>query len=440
MLLRSALAAGLFLCPSVLAANVLVVDDDPGPGVDFTDLAPALAAAGPGDILLVREGSYAGFSISAKPAAVLAEDGATVQIQGDVLVSGIPQGSAFVLRGFEFPNAGSRVVASQSSGSIRLEDLDLTATFALPGGDLLASRIELEQCAHARLSNVRLGFDGGNPATEPSIGPSPLEAPPAALSIRSSDVHLHECDVFGTPGRDAFDDPLTLLGTFATSGGDAVEVDGTGLLRLVGSRVLGGAGGDGWQSASVGCIAPEDGGAGVRFLTGLTHTFSNIDTELAGGGAGATVDQGLGFTCPATAQAGPAVAQEPGTTVGGFEQQIPLPQLAVEAWLQEDEAVTLSFLREAGDEAVVALSLVDGSVITPFTSVYVGLEVGPPQVLIPLGVANVLGAASLTVPAPGDVLPAGTGLTLYTQALAVDLAGQLWIGQFATSALLDAAF
>jgi hypothetical protein len=45
-------------------STTFVVDDNPGPGVNFTDIASALSAANDGDIVLVREGNYAGFVLN----------------------------------------------------------------------------------------------------------------------------------------------------------------------------------------------------------------------------------------------------------------------------------------------------------------------------------------------------------------------------------------
>ena len=65
----SAIAPGLFARVLSLAAlslcaraDVLVVDEAGGPGVDFTDLPPALQAAHQNDLILVRAGSYTAFS------------------------------------------------------------------------------------------------------------------------------------------------------------------------------------------------------------------------------------------------------------------------------------------------------------------------------------------------------------------------------------------
>jgi len=44
------------------SASTYVVDSSGGVGSDFTDIPPAIAAAQPGDVLLVLSGNYSGFT------------------------------------------------------------------------------------------------------------------------------------------------------------------------------------------------------------------------------------------------------------------------------------------------------------------------------------------------------------------------------------------
>src|SRR5262245_60601702 len=73
------LALGAFVAPAT-RAEVWVVDEVPGPGVDATDIATAVALAVPGDTILVEPGIYAGVTFG---------KGVTVVGDGSVRVDGI---------------------------------------------------------------------------------------------------------------------------------------------------------------------------------------------------------------------------------------------------------------------------------------------------------------------------------------------------------------
>ena len=78
----------LFLCSAVLSLptslaggqQVLVVDDDGGVGVDFTELQEAVDAASAGDVILVRSGTYSGLLLGDKSLFVIADRGADVRM------------------------------------------------------------------------------------------------------------------------------------------------------------------------------------------------------------------------------------------------------------------------------------------------------------------------------------------------------------------------
>src|SRR5262245_57101965 len=93
---------GLFatICAVLIASRALattyVVDVHGGPGVDFTDLPAAVAAAQPGDVLRVMPGSYSPFT-SAEGITILGYGGPTVN--GELAVALLPPGPPFVLAG-----------------------------------------------------------------------------------------------------------------------------------------------------------------------------------------------------------------------------------------------------------------------------------------------------------------------------------------------------
>ena len=64
--LLPALALGLLALAAPRAAAEVWVVGPPGPGVDFAQIGQAVSAAAEGDVILVRSGTYAGFTVKAK--------------------------------------------------------------------------------------------------------------------------------------------------------------------------------------------------------------------------------------------------------------------------------------------------------------------------------------------------------------------------------------
>ena len=112
--------AATTLC--VLArANTYTVDAYGGG--DFTDLISAIAVASPGDVLLVMNGGYAGFTLSKR--LVIVGAGAGVVIRSPVIIENIGTGSSTVLAGVTLLS-GARV--SNCSRPIVLDEPQHFAT------------------------------------------------------------------------------------------------------------------------------------------------------------------------------------------------------------------------------------------------------------------------------------------------------------------------
>jgi hypothetical protein len=136
----------------VLAANVYaqrtwIVDRFNGPGTDFLDIPPAVAAARSGDTLIVRRGGYNGTRTS-KGLRIVASFAGGI---GSVLltpleVTGLPVGETFVLRGFA---SSYSLNLSSNAGTIHVEDMD--------EGSTIIDRVgTVTDCALVTLSNCRL--------------------------------------------------------------------------------------------------------------------------------------------------------------------------------------------------------------------------------------------------------------------------------------------
>src|SRR5262245_21258714 len=79
------------------------VDAAGGPGVNFTDIPPAIAAAADGDVLLVAGGMYSGFSVTGKGLKILGSAGGGTTLVGTLAapasssIAGITPGSLVYL-------------------------------------------------------------------------------------------------------------------------------------------------------------------------------------------------------------------------------------------------------------------------------------------------------------------------------------------------------
>lgn len=65
-------SGALALLSATASAGTWIVDDDGGPGVDFTSIAGAVAAAAPGDLILVKPGAYGTFWVN-KPLKIVGQ-------------------------------------------------------------------------------------------------------------------------------------------------------------------------------------------------------------------------------------------------------------------------------------------------------------------------------------------------------------------------------
>lgn len=208
------LAATLaFLAPSLLVAqgDVHVVDDDPGPGVDFTDLQPAIDAAGPGDLVLVREGFYAPFTLT-KGLAIVGEVGAAVVVLGVAgdhltLVTGVPAGASARLRGLRFrpPETvdGDTLRLAQNAGEVWLEDVHLEFVFPAPFVYTLnqVQALRVEDCARVVLARSSVaGLDGAPPGNGLETGSRAIASVDSTLHVLDSDVAPGPRWSWGTSG------------------------------------------------------------------------------------------------------------------------------------------------------------------------------------------------------------------------------------------------
>ncbi|MCC6409119.1 MAG: hypothetical protein IT453_18315 [Planctomycetes bacterium] len=246
------------LAVSALASPLSAVQwiVDAAGGGDFLDLPPAIAAAAPGDVLLVVPGDYSGFLLD-KALVVLALD-------AGVRVTPLSPGTGFEVHGIARPGlvvlAGLEVHGllgtpaalrlSNSSATIVIDGLTYTtaeprfqvvdcADVRLRGAilhelDVVASRVEL-------CDSVAYGFKGADGAEWIPDGEPGTAAAYGHVGLVDADLHVYRSSLFGGAGGHAYSE-------FAVggAGGAGVELDPNARLLLAGrpeDAIVGGAGG-----------------------------------------------------------------------------------------------------------------------------------------------------------------------------------------------------
>lgn len=233
----------LILAPAAFA-NTFVIDDDGGPSVDFTDLPPAIAAAAPGDVLLVRAGNYTSFTLS-KGILILGAAGAFVGGPSSVIaVDSVPAGQIAVL-------------ADLKTGTLRVKDCT---------GTVVAQRVTAAFEVQ-RSRDVRMWKVTGVGASFPSFG--------AALDARDSRVEVVDSMLSGRQG-------LFYPGSYGDPGSPGVSASGAGfgarhLVHLALTSCRGGRGAMGGNSFGF-PLPAGNGGPGVVLSTGQV-----CDLVIAGG-------------------------------------------------------------------------------------------------------------------------------------------------------------
>ena len=119
--LQATLAIGVVTMAVPAQGRVLVVDAAGGPGAQYTSLQTAVRAAAPGDTLLVRNGSYGGFTIG-KALTLIADTDADVTITGTALVQNTRAGETVLVRGLDLAPGSGGLTIDGCAGPVWVED------------------------------------------------------------------------------------------------------------------------------------------------------------------------------------------------------------------------------------------------------------------------------------------------------------------------------
>lgn len=279
---RSFLAAvALALTSQLTFASTWVVDDDPGVGVDFATIAEAMTVAAPGDVVLVRAGTYGGFTINT-PITVLGEGRTAVTVTGLIQIQNLPIDSRTVISGMT--NISSFVLRAQScAGRLVVENVNG------PSGQVL-----IQNCADVRLSKCDIHGRNGSNSSNPS---SPFIDGTSAIVVEQSFAEIVDSNLVGGDGGDC-----VFCQEDGGSGGHGVVVT-SGEAHVSRTSMRGGNGGD----ANVGFLVVGayggSGGNGIRvgistqpskaLVTGdSTHVLAN---SVGGSGSDGSGSIGSGL-------------------------------------------------------------------------------------------------------------------------------------------------
>ena len=384
-----------------------IVDDDAGPGVDFPDLAPAVAAAASGDFLLVKDGSY-GSVVLDKSLTVVAEQGAAA-VAGELQIHQLAAGEQLVVRGLRFRADGLPLSVSGSQGRVWLEACRFENTSAAGTGTGLRAAAVVEGSNSVVFLSTTL--QGGTTA---AAGVAVPEGQGTALRCTDTDLHLYDCVVQGGDGLDSAD------------GGHGILLSG-GSLFASGSTLAGGPGGASpCPGESVPGTPGGDGGSALVLAAGapLAHTLA---CGLAGGSGGAG---GAGTGCD-PGQVGTAVAVQSGShvTLGGFARFF-----AASSPVREGNDISLLFTGEPGDAVFL---LIAGGLDAQFDLAFHGTQVvAAPFFVLPVGNLPPWGALSLSVPS-STLMPGVNAKRFLTQGAFLSPSFALYAGSGSAVVVLD---
>lgn len=263
--------SALLLCAAPASATTWIVDDDGGAGVDFTTIGAAVAVAAPGDVILVRPGSYGGFALAS---GVQVLGAAGVVVTGNVTIANVGPGPRAVLASL----STRAIEVSQCAAAVLLEDLTVAATTA----DVVALGAQ-SSIFVAASSDVRL-------RAVTATAPGSTGHVFSALRSDASRVEVTHSTLVGCAGR---------FGTFFTNGsdgGDGIRVDdgnGPSTVHVALSTVRGGEGGGYSGDGQCPFCGAGDGGIGIRIGGDVSSVLvTGVATDVVRGG-----QPGLGNTC-----------------------------------------------------------------------------------------------------------------------------------------------
>ncbi len=263
-------------CP----AAIWIVDANNGPGTNFTTISAAVAAASPGDRILVRAGNYfenvavtsgitiVGWNATQYP-MIVPSNPSLAAIHGQVSVQNVPAGQTAVLSGLVIlrPGTASDLCfgAAGCVGNLVLDRMVLAN-----GGAVIAA------CANVIIEEMRIRHQPGG------LPPIP------GMSVYNSRIQGNDLDI---AGGDLYGEP-----NFFPVAGDAMLILDQSVVCLARPKLIGGSGGGPWTTSA----STPAGGAAIRALNGSIVSIVDdpTNTSYVVGGQGGRRGVGSSTTIP----------------------------------------------------------------------------------------------------------------------------------------------
>lgn len=432
----SKLGSFVLLSAAAHAGSVRLVDPAAGP---YHDIQSAVNASAPGDVVLVKSGAYAAFTVASRDVAVVAEIGTTAVVSGGVRVTGLDAGETFLLGGVRASGDPSALderrhalSAQGCVGSIRVVDCELTGADGVqcqtPPANGIAAGARFDGCADVFVATSTLigGAAGGHDSVAQPTGRGG-----PGFEASASRVVVDGVESRGGNGRPGCPD--------GSSGGHGARVTG-GAQLYVSSSALHGANGGTAGFAQLSAFG-GDGGHGLLVeSTCLTiPTVRAIALDAAGGLKGAGFCNFPG--CVASDYDGDQGLRVRWNTACGALQAIDeIPTtLAAPLVAREGTTIGLAFTGTHGDRLWLRIARGTDHAWMPAYQGVLLVEAQAPARWRELGEIGQSGHAAFTLPIA--MLPAGEQARIvHMQVLATRRDGSIRLGSATSLVILDSSF
>ena len=190
-ILRACIPLAL-LASSALGQRLWIVDANNGPGTDFTDLAPAIAAANPGDTIMTRWGAFQYPITITKGITIITDVDLSNSLGPGVTIMNIPAGQSVTIAAMSMVWAPPAVVTIQNcQGPVFLDTCDFT--------DLKISNCKLVTAVECGASTITVD-NGELILNRGSIQVGGFGPYPPALTARNAKIKIADSAIWGDSG------------------------------------------------------------------------------------------------------------------------------------------------------------------------------------------------------------------------------------------------